>query len=85
MPSVNVAMERSLRRSVMERFTDLLTASIRPAIGGRDAITDAQGKINDAKTAFSSWDNCMQAVYCKCVPPGRPARPSPLSFRFQSC
>lgn len=61
MPSVNVAMERSLRGG----FLDLLAASLRPAFERRDVITDAQGKANDVKTAFSSWDNCMNAVYCK--------------------
>ena len=44
---------------------DLLAASLRPAFERRDAITDAQGQVNDWKTSFSSWDNCMNAVYCK--------------------
>ncbi|KAH6853859.1 hypothetical protein B0I37DRAFT_409990 [Chaetomium sp. MPI-CAGE-AT-0009] len=57
MPAVNVAMERSLRRG----FMDLLVASLRPALGRRDL----QGQITDVKTAFSSWDNCMQVNYCK--------------------
>lgn len=65
MPSINVAMERSLRRGVMDAFKDLLSASLQPALARRDAITDAQGQISDVKTAFSSWDNCMNAVYCK--------------------
>ncbi len=65
MPAVNVAMERSLRRGFME----LLVASLRPAVGRRDI----QGQITDVKTAFSSWDNCMQVNYCKYVasPPSR--------------
>ncbi|KAK0734004.1 hypothetical protein B0T26DRAFT_47633 [Lasiosphaeria miniovina] len=57
MPAVNVAMERSLR----EGFVQLLVASLRPAIQKRDI----QGQVNDVKTAFSSWDNCMKATYCK--------------------
>ncbi|KAJ4297239.1 hypothetical protein N0V88_004157 [Collariella sp. IMI 366227] len=57
MPAVDVAMERSLRRG----FLDLLVASLRPAVGRRDI----QGQISDVKTAFSSWDNCMQVNYCK--------------------
>ncbi|KAH6650644.1 hypothetical protein F5144DRAFT_55014 [Chaetomium tenue] len=57
MPSVNVAMERSLRRG----FLDLFVASLRPALARRDL----EGQITDVKTAFSSWDNCMQVNYCK--------------------
>ncbi|SPQ18284.1 d0b2a38b-8161-436b-bc96-16baac3e1365 [Thermothielavioides terrestris] len=57
MPAIDVAMERSLRRG----FLDLLVGSLRPAFGRRD-IT---GEISDVKTAFSSWDNCIQVNYCK--------------------
>jgi hypothetical protein len=59
MPAIDVAMERSLRRG----FLDLLVGSLRPAFGRRD-IT---GEISDVKTAFSSWDNCIQVNYCKYV------------------
>jgi hypothetical protein len=61
MPAINVAMERSLRRGLLDFFV----ASLRPALAPRDAISNAAGQINDVKTAFSSWDNCMQAAYCK--------------------
>jgi hypothetical protein len=61
MPSIDIAMERSLRRSAV----DLLIASLRPALESREVITDAQHKITDVKTAFSSWDNCMKASFCK--------------------
>jgi hypothetical protein len=57
MPAVDVAMERSLRRG----FLDLFVATLRPALERRDVV----GQITDVKTAFSSWDNCMQASYCK--------------------
>lgn len=57
MPAVDVAMERSLRRG----FLDLFVATLRPALERRDIM----GQITDAKTAFSSWDNCMQASFCK--------------------
>lgn len=63
MPAVDVAMERSLRRG----FLDFLVASVRPALERRDI----QGQISDVKTAFSSWDNCMQVAYCKYVAPCR--------------
>lgn len=61
MPTINVAMERSLRAG----FMDLLAASLRPVFQRRDVITNVQGQITDVKTAFSSWDNCMQASFCK--------------------
>ena len=57
MPAVDVAMERSLRRGL----ADLFVAALQPALGRRDVV----GQVNDVKTAFSSWDNCMQAAYCK--------------------
>ncbi|KAL2271283.1 hypothetical protein VTJ83DRAFT_654 [Remersonia thermophila] len=57
MPAVDVAMARSLRGGVL----DLFVASLRPAVERR-SLTD---QINDVGTAFSSWDNCMQATYCK--------------------
>lgn len=58
MPAVNVAMERSLGQG----FVELMVASLRPAFERRNTIP---GQINDVKTAFSSWDNCMKASYCK--------------------
>jgi hypothetical protein len=59
MPAVDVAMERSLRGG----FLDLLAASLRPALHRRDLA----GQITDVRLAFSSWDNCMQATFCKYV------------------
>ncbi|KAM7207070.1 hypothetical protein V8F33_000169 [Rhypophila sp. PSN 637] len=61
MPAVDVAMQRSLR----EGFMELLIASLRPALTKRMDVASVEGQINDAKTAFSSWDNCMQASFCK--------------------
>ena len=57
MAPVDVAMQRSLRAG----FLDLLTRSMRPVVQRRN-LGD---QINDVKTAFSSWDNCMQVAYCK--------------------
>jgi hypothetical protein len=64
MPSIDVAMIRSVatRRS----FLDVLTAVVGPALYGR-GVADVEGKITDVKTAFSSWDNCMKADFCKYV------------------
>ncbi|KJR82595.1 uncharacterized protein SPSK_03223 [Sporothrix schenckii 1099-18] len=62
MPSIDVAMIRSVatRRS----FLDVLAAAVGPAVYGR-GVADVEGKITDVKTAFSSWDNCMKADFCK--------------------
>ena len=57
MPSVDVAMARSLRGGVWGSISSSLASSLAP----RDIV----GQVNDVKTAFSSWDNCMQATYCK--------------------
>lgn len=81
MPSVDVAMEKSLRRGVVDGFKDLLSASLRPALEHRDAITEAQGQITDVKTAFSSWSNCMNAVYCKYASPPPPPKHRLLMVR----
>ena len=61
MPSINVAMERSLRRGAL----DLLVSAVRPAVERRDIVGSVAGQITDVRTAFSSWDNCMQANFCK--------------------
>lgn len=61
MPSINVAMESSLRRGVGEMFL----SSLGSALGRRGVASEAQGQITDVETAFSSWSNCMQASFCK--------------------
>lgn len=60
-------MERSLvpERSVREALMGLVARSVAAGFMKRDAISDAKGQVMDVKTAFSSWDNCMQASYCK--------------------
>ncbi|KYK54344.1 hypothetical protein DCS_06301 [Drechmeria coniospora] len=65
MPHVDVAMARSLRGGVLEQLTGVLVRSTASAIRSRDIISDAQGKVSNVKTAFSSWDNCMNSSYCK--------------------
>lgn len=64
MPSIDTAMVQSLakKRSVL----DVLATAMGPVLYGRD-VADVEGKITDVKTAFSSWDNCMQADFCKYV------------------
>ena len=52
-------------RSTGEALLNLVARSVAAGFMKRDAISDAKGQVMDVKTAFSSWDNCMQAVYCK--------------------
>ncbi len=70
MPAIDVAMERSVRSGAW----NLLAAAMQPGVK-RDAITNLPGQITDVKTAFSSWDNCMQANFCKYVPQSPPLLP----------
>ncbi|PNY24722.1 Uncharacterized protein TCAP_05338 [Tolypocladium capitatum] len=65
MPPVDVAMVRSLRGGVLEQFKDVLARSIAAAMARRSLFGDAEDKVTDVKTAFSSWDNCMKASFCK--------------------
>ncbi|KAK3953231.1 hypothetical protein QBC32DRAFT_123498 [Pseudoneurospora amorphoporcata] len=61
MPTIDVAMRRSVQRGIVDGFVNLLVRSVQPALEERNVVQD----FNDAKTAFSSWDNCMQVDYCK--------------------
>lgn len=56
MPPIDVAMAQSLQHH--KRMLDVLTAAVYPVLYRRTSISDV-------KTAFSSWDNCMNATYCK--------------------
>ncbi|KAI1780040.1 hypothetical protein F4818DRAFT_163160 [Hypoxylon cercidicola] len=66
MPHIGVAMERSLQEgSLKDAFVDLLARSTVAALGKRQSVGGIENSIQDAKTAFSSWDNCMKANFCK--------------------
>ncbi|KAF4976701.1 hypothetical protein FZEAL_6665 [Fusarium zealandicum] len=65
MPSIDEAMARSLRGSTWEILRDKFIRTIAADLARRDVIDDATGKATDVKTAFSSWDNCMDVVWCK--------------------
>ncbi|KAI1501706.1 hypothetical protein F5X99DRAFT_428165 [Biscogniauxia marginata] len=66
MPHIGVLMERSLQdRSFKDAFVQLVERSTVAAIGKRQSISGISDSISDAKTAFSSWDNCMKASFCK--------------------
>ncbi|KAJ4396843.1 hypothetical protein N0V93_001065 [Gnomoniopsis smithogilvyi] len=66
MPSIDVAMARSVRGGV----GGILARSLQAAFEKRSLITSAESNITSVKEAFSSWDNCMAAVYCN-PPNGR--------------
>ena len=66
MPHVGVLMERSLQeQSLKDAFVNLLARSVVAAVDKRQSVSSIQGSVEDAATAFSSWDNCMQAAFCK--------------------
>ena len=44
---------------------DLVAAAVRPYVEKRQSISGVANQISDVKLAFSSWDNCMQANFCK--------------------
>lgn len=67
MPAVDVAMVRSLRGGLWETVKDSIARSLANEVIRRDIVADADNKISDVKKAFSSWDGCMAAVYCKYV------------------
>jgi hypothetical protein len=76
MPSIDEAMARSLKGSAWEIVKDKFARTIVAHLERRDMIADAaqstdaiaQGS-EDFATAFSSWDNCMNVLWCKCVYP----------------
>ncbi|KAL0939099.1 fibroin-3 related protein [Colletotrichum truncatum] len=64
MPTIDVAMARSLRGGVWGSVMSSMAASIqRRQI--MSTVENAGNQINDVKTALSSWDNCMSVNYCK--------------------
>jgi hypothetical protein len=72
MPSIDEAMARSLKGSAWEIVKDKFARTIVAHLERRDMIADAaqstdaiaQGS-EDFATAFSSWDNCMNVLWCK--------------------
>jgi hypothetical protein len=72
MPSIDEAMARSLRGSAWEIVKDKFVRTIVSDLTRRDVIADAAQTTDDISqtsedfaTAFSSWDNCMNVVWCK--------------------
>ncbi|KAF6842720.1 hypothetical protein CMUS01_02781 [Colletotrichum musicola] len=64
MPTIDVAMARSLRGGVWGSVMSSITASVeRRQI--MSTVENAGNQINDIKTALSSWDNCMSVNFCK--------------------
>lgn len=64
MPSIDIAMARSV--ATKRTLLDVLASAMGPVLYSRDE-SYVSDKITDVKTAFSSWGNCMQADFCKCV------------------
>ncbi|TDZ27145.1 hypothetical protein C8035_v012021 [Colletotrichum spinosum] len=64
MPTIDVAMARSLRGGVWGSVVSSLAATVEKR-QIMSTIQNAGNSVNDVKTAFSSWDNCMKADYCK--------------------
>lgn len=65
MPTIDVAMARSLRGGVWGSIRDSLARSVAANLARRDIVDSAKGKVSDVQKAFSSWDNCMDVVWCK--------------------
>ncbi|UKZ77479.1 hypothetical protein TrVFT333_005201 [Trichoderma virens FT-333] len=65
MPSVDVAMVRSLRGGLWETVVDTVARSLAAQVVKRDIVADGENKVSEIKQAFSSWDACMAHVYCK--------------------
>ncbi|KAL2212619.1 hypothetical protein CC79DRAFT_433680 [Sarocladium strictum] len=65
MPSIDVAMARSVQPSPWLSIRDALVRSIANDLHRRNIVEDTQGKVTDIQTALSSWDNCMAASFCK--------------------
>ena len=65
MPSIDVAMARSLRPSMWVSVRDALARSIANDLERRNIVDETRGKVTDIQTALSSWDNCMAANFCK--------------------
>lgn len=71
MPSIDVAMARSVRggvggilaRSLQAVFEETRTVEVESE--KRNVVSTATTGISSVKDSFSSWNNCMAAVYCK--------------------
>lgn len=84
MPNIRDVMISSLQRGVYEvvrrQATDDSSTAAGDATDAYDGASDAADSfgttanevsdtVTDVKTAFSSWDNCMDVTYCKYVAP----------------
>lgn len=65
MPSIDVAMVRSLRGGLWETVVDTVARSLAAEVVRRDIVADADDKVSEIKQAFSSWGACMAHLYCK--------------------
>ncbi|KAG6092161.1 hypothetical protein E4U30_005770 [Claviceps sp. LM220 group G6] len=65
MGAIDIAMARSLRPPAWELVRNALARRVAQGLSQRSVVNDAQNKVTDVKTAFSSWNNCMKATFCK--------------------
>ncbi|KAK7226441.1 hypothetical protein V2G26_014444 [Clonostachys chloroleuca] len=65
MPSIDLAMARSLEPSAWEKVSHSLARSVVSQMESRNIIDSVSNKVTDIRTALSSWDNCMNANFCK--------------------
>ncbi|PHH61544.1 hypothetical protein CDD81_281 [Ophiocordyceps australis] len=65
MPSVDVAMMASRRDQVVQQVRNALLRRSAASLSQRDLLVDAADRVYSVKKAFSSWDNCMKATFCK--------------------
>ncbi|KAG6040688.1 hypothetical protein E4U41_007419 [Claviceps citrina] len=62
---IDVAMARSLRPPAWKLVRDAVARGVAQDLSRRSIVQDTQDKVTDVRTAFSSWDNCMKASFCK--------------------
>ncbi|PHH68855.1 hypothetical protein CDD82_225 [Ophiocordyceps australis] len=65
MPSIDVAMVASRRDGTLHQVSNALRRRSAPTLSQRDLLVDAADRVYSVKKAFSSWDNCMKATFCK--------------------
>lgn len=58
-------MARSLRGGVLDQLRAVVARTVAAELTRRNIVSQAQGTALNVAAAFSSWDNCMKASFCK--------------------